>query len=133
MAELLIKAVDASHEDPAKDARGCYKRGDVVVVMPDGHQWGRMEGPPDFFVLKIPGMSAEEAAELVSPETKPTELPRGIDVTARRSRRIDCDSLPSEYRRAIAERGVIQLPKAIVDRYNKRKSTMLSKFAERSR
>src|ERR1043166_9865558 len=52
--ELLIKAVDASHANPVKD-QGCYKRGDVVIVMPDGHPWGREEGPPTFLVVKVPG------------------------------------------------------------------------------
>jgi hypothetical protein len=45
MAELLVKAISNSHIDPTKDQRGCYKRGDVVVVMPDGHQWGKEEHP----------------------------------------------------------------------------------------
>lgn len=36
MAELLIKAVDATHPDAEKDARGCYKRGDIFAVYPDG-------------------------------------------------------------------------------------------------
>ena len=60
MAELLIKAVDSFHSDPVKDLRGSYKRGDVVVVMEDGHVWGKEEhpktttyNPPHFFILKI--------------------------------------------------------------------------------
>ena len=56
MAELLIKAINASHPDPVKDRRGCYKRGDIVVVMPDGHEWGAKEGLPNFFKVKIPGV-----------------------------------------------------------------------------
>lgn len=36
MAELLIKAVDATHPNPTKDQRGCYKRGDVVMVLENG-------------------------------------------------------------------------------------------------
>ena len=40
MCTLLIKAVDANHSDPIIDRRGCYKKDDVVVVMPDGHNWG---------------------------------------------------------------------------------------------
>jgi len=79
MAELLVKAIDAVCTDPgkspaelaAKDARGCYKRGDVVVVMPDGHAWGAMEGPPKFWVVKVPGLSVEAAqAYLERSETR---------------------------------------------------------------
>jgi len=50
MAELLIRLKNNTHSDPAKD-RMCYKRGDIVVVKPDGHHWGRAEGLPDFAVI----------------------------------------------------------------------------------
>jgi hypothetical protein len=43
MAELLIKAVSHTHPDPIKNVRGCYKRGDIVVIKENGHQWGREE------------------------------------------------------------------------------------------
>ena len=42
MAELLIKVRDNIHRNPNED-RGSYKRGDIVVAMPDGHAWGRCE------------------------------------------------------------------------------------------
>ncbi len=42
MAELLVRTKDNAHRHPDKD-RAAYKRGDVVVIMPDGHKWGRME------------------------------------------------------------------------------------------
>jgi hypothetical protein len=54
MAELLLKAVDATHSNPTKDAAGCYKRGHIVVVMPDGHEWGLQERLPKFALLKFP-------------------------------------------------------------------------------
>ena len=56
MAEILIKATDNSVVDPVEDREGCYKKGDPVVVMPDGHGWGRKEGLPAFVILKIPGV-----------------------------------------------------------------------------
>ena len=46
MARLLVKAVDYVHPDPIIDKQAAYKRGDVVAVLPDGHVFGRMEGPP---------------------------------------------------------------------------------------
>lgn len=57
MAELLIKAVDASHPDPDKDEAGCYKKGDIVHVVDDGHEWGAKEGLPTFVVVKCPGLA----------------------------------------------------------------------------
>lgn len=53
VADLLIKAVDATNADPTKDRRGCYKRGDVVAVKPTGWQWGKEEGPPRFVRLTL--------------------------------------------------------------------------------
>lgn len=55
MSEILIKAIDAKHRDPAKDSRGCYKRGDPVLVMPDGQIWGRLETIPRFWRVRVPG------------------------------------------------------------------------------
>lgn len=43
MARLLVKAIDHTHPATDIDRQGAYKRGDVVVVMPDGHVWGRAE------------------------------------------------------------------------------------------
>ncbi|MCP4126928.1 MAG: hypothetical protein GY753_07690 [Gammaproteobacteria bacterium] len=60
MAELLIKAVDYAHADPEKDRCGAYKRGDVVVVMPDGHVWGGAEGLPKFLRVSLPGVTVAE-------------------------------------------------------------------------
>jgi hypothetical protein len=70
MAELLIKAVDATHSDPAKDSRGCYKRGDPVVAMPDGHSWGVREGLPKFVLLKVPGVTVAQAQQYIAPWTR---------------------------------------------------------------
>jgi hypothetical protein len=54
MAEILVKAVDATNSNPTKDLRGCWKQGMPVVVMNDGHEWGAEEGLPKFIILKIP-------------------------------------------------------------------------------
>ena len=53
-AEILVKAVDS-------DQSGGYKAGDPVVVMPDGHQWGKEEGYPKFKVVKVPDLSVADA------------------------------------------------------------------------
>lgn len=66
MAELLVKAIDGTNPDPAGDAL-CYKSGDIVVVAADGHLWGRRECLPDFLVVRIPGVSVEEAGQYLAP------------------------------------------------------------------
>lgn len=70
MAEFLIKAIDANHPDPGIDLAGCYKRGDIVLAKPDGWSWGKCEGPPKFNILKVPGMSIEEAEQYTKPHTE---------------------------------------------------------------
>lgn len=65
MAELLVKAVSATHSDPVTDARGCYKVGDPVLVMPDGHPWGAEEGLPKFWIVKVPGATVAQLADYV--------------------------------------------------------------------
>ena len=53
MAELLVMA--RSNPDP----RG-YQRGDVVLAMPDGHEWGRGElDEAVFLIVEVPGDPSE--------------------------------------------------------------------------
>ena len=60
MAEILVRVGSVSHADSGQD-RLCYKHGDVVVVVADGHEWGRLEGPPTFVVLRVPGVAVAAA------------------------------------------------------------------------
>jgi hypothetical protein len=53
MAEILIKAISVTNTDLVKDRRGCYKRGDPVVAVPDGHRWGRLETLPIFWRVRV--------------------------------------------------------------------------------
>lgn len=66
MAELLILNRDATPEQRS------YKRGDVVVVMEDGHLWGNSEGLPDFIRASLPGVAPEQVRDALT-------LPHQID------------------------------------------------------
>ena len=66
MAELLILNRDATTEQRS------YKRGDIVVVMDDGHEWGGAEGLPDFVRASLPGVPRAMLADVV---TMPHEIP----------------------------------------------------------
>lgn len=70
MAELLILNRDATPEQRS------YKRGDIVVVRDDGHQWGGAEGLPDFIRASLPGVPAASiGSSLILPhETAAAEL-----------------------------------------------------------
>ena len=56
MALLLMKATNATHSDPTKDQRGCYKRGDVVdVYEDDAHNGDLTQNPimPPFAMVRV--------------------------------------------------------------------------------
>ena len=50
----------------ARDYEKSYKKGDIVVVFPDGHKWGKEEGPPKFVIVKVPGMSVKEGRKYIA-------------------------------------------------------------------
>lgn len=57
MAELLILAQDS----PVADGPAKWYAARIVTVQEDGHEWGAKEGPPKFFILKVPGISKADA------------------------------------------------------------------------
>ena len=61
MAELLIKACDATHKDEVKDLQGCYKKGYVVVIRPDGWKWGKEElNKEKFYIIRVKDTKPED-------------------------------------------------------------------------
>src|SRR5574339_729768 len=59
---LLIKDSDATHIDPAKDLRGCYKRGDPVEVFP-GTKAIVLPPAPPFYVVRITNVTYAQAVK----------------------------------------------------------------------
>lgn len=55
MAQLLVFQRDNTHPDPITDRKGCYKIGDVVVVVEDSHVFGAAEIQHPFAVVSVPG------------------------------------------------------------------------------
>lgn len=103
MAELLIKAVSATHPDPVKQARGCYQQGDPVVVMPDGHEWGAAEGLPTFWIVKAPGVTVAEARAYIE---------QRADAVRRRNWNLNPADLPVALRDELLATGSITLTRA---------------------
>ncbi len=102
MAELLIKAIDDGvFSDVAKDRR-CYKKGDIVAIMPDGHEWGRKESLPKFLVVKTL-VSVEDMSRLVQSEySSLIDRKRHAVVESRRRYMFDFESiLPSSQLKAV--------------------------------
>lgn len=69
MAELLVRVVDKRNlNDPYKDAQ-LTKRGDVIVVCPDGWAWSVKEQTnPEWRIVKLPQMTVSEASVYLAPE-----------------------------------------------------------------
>jgi hypothetical protein len=84
MAEILVRLVNGSCDD----ARANPLRGMPVVVQPDGHEWGKCEGPPEYVVVKIPGVSPDEVRGYCQscpiPQARPM-LPRRTKYTLTRA------------------------------------------------
>lgn len=66
-AELLVQAVDGVYETSAK-------KGDVIVVRPDGWSWGREEGLPRYVVIKMPGVPVEDVKHYEETLTEQVEI-----------------------------------------------------------
>lgn len=62
MAEFLVKAQDST----AQESDGKWRAGRIVVVMPDGHEWGVKEGLPVFYLIKVLGVTVEDAKQYIS-------------------------------------------------------------------
>jgi len=120
MAELLIKAVDATIPDPTKDQRGCYKRGDIVVVMPDGHTWGKEEGLPKFVIVKIPGLSVAAVKQYAESEYPLGD--RSQKPVRRRRFKVPIDDLPANIKNEALNTGVVTVSKTKVANYVKDKT-----------
>lgn len=68
MCELLVRVKDKVSPDPYRDVK-LTKRGDVIVVMPDGWAWSSEERTnPDWRIFKWPSESIANASALLSPE-----------------------------------------------------------------
>lgn len=131
MAELLVKAVDAVHSNPTKDARGCYKRGDIVGVAPNGWQWGAKELKPPadggkFVVIKITDVSRAQIINWVRNhwdcEIDGLDFVDGNAVRRRRVR-IDVDLVPVSVRQTLNQTGQFTTTWAAIRQYVRNKRT----------
>ena len=62
MAELLIKNVDAWGDLSERS-----RKGDIIVVRPDGWVWGKEECPPRFVVVKLKGVAEKDVKHYEQP------------------------------------------------------------------
>jgi hypothetical protein len=130
MAELLVKAVNATHSDPTKDARGCYKRGDVIGVAPDGWSWGTLEKLPPaqggkFVVVKITDVTRAQVINWVRNNwgfNTDNPAPNLISI-ARRRLQLAVDLMPNNVRNTLNTTGTFSTTWAAVRQYVTNKLT----------
>jgi len=75
-----------------------YRRGDIIVVVDDAHEWGSAETLPNFLVVKIPSASLSKVKSWMD-EHRQDVIGPGIDigeyeVVGRRKWQFQVDSLP---------------------------------------
>jgi hypothetical protein len=117
MAEaLLFAANNTNHEDPAKDLRGSWKRGYLVVVKPDGWSWGREEDPAQtvaprtFVLLKFPGVSVASVEKYLAAQTDDAGGTLLVaQVVRRRLWQVQYAELPLAARNKLATTGVLTI------------------------
>lgn len=107
---------DKGAELSAKDRRGCYKLGDPVVVMPDGHEWGAEEGLPKFYIVKIPGLAVETAKKWIQ-HWEDTTDPAKPTIVQRRLYRLKVADIPTTIRKTLQQTGQVTVTLAQIRNY----------------
>lgn len=73
-AELLVRArphwmetADTTgwSKDQLKEKNTVTTKGSPIVVKPDGWKWGKKECPPNFIIIKLPGVTVEKCLKYI--------------------------------------------------------------------
>lgn len=104
MAILMLYDRDNTHPDPAKDARGCWKRGYIVQVFSDDQKLVIPPAEP-FLFIKVTGAPVDDyeswGTEPEYDETAKVDEMGALPVTRRRAYMLDLDVLPQEAQEAL--------------------------------
>jgi len=125
MALLLVMGINKTHPDPIKDARGCYKRGDIVDVYEDTkHSGDPIANPiaPPFFLVKVTGVTKAQVEKYLEPEMDSVDLTRRV---RRRRFRLDADSIPLAIRNQLVTNRYVEVTPAQIQNYLLNKQTGL--------
>lgn len=102
MAILVLIDRDASHADPEKDQRGCYKRGDIVAVHEDdAHDGDLIKNPVQapWYLIRVEGARKAQVERVLEPE-RTADTP-DARVTRRRKFGLNPADLPAAARQAL--------------------------------
>lgn len=94
MSAILVSLIDKHNpNDPALCAQ-CHKRGDGIVVMPDGHAWSERERThAGWRILGLPLVSESAASALLAPGRV---TPGSGKLPTRHAFYLDLDALPAD-------------------------------------
>jgi hypothetical protein len=105
MALFLIYGKNNTHADPAKDARGCYKIGDIVEVLDDSkHDGDLVKNPiaPPFYLVRITGVTKAQVEKYMAPYIDPATVGTERPVTLRRRlHNVEVASIPLAVRQKL--------------------------------
>lgn len=90
-----MRVVDKIGDDIYRDAQ-LTKRGDVIVVCPDGWAWGAEElSSPDWRIVRVPGLGMIEAEAMLAPETESSLIAEPSPLLRRRMFELNLDAVPT--------------------------------------
>jgi hypothetical protein len=78
--EALVQVEDRTLPDPAEDKKASLKKGDVLVIFPEGHAWSDAERE-GYLLLKLK-LTDKEAQKLVQPEMREKNANKPYSVSA---------------------------------------------------
>lgn len=104
--EILLRVKDKNTKNRKEFDWVATKRGDIIVVMPDGHLWGTAElSNPEWRIIRLPGVPWEVSFDWAEPA-----IHQGSHVSLARKYRINLECDAAKWLRdAIAMNGVITL------------------------
>lgn len=124
MAILVLIDRDATHENAEKDARGCYKRGDIVAVHEDSAHDGDLVRNPisaPWVLIKIAGVTKAQVERAIEPEFDADG--QDAKIITRRKFRLNPADLPAGVRQTIARDRYYETTLAQVRNFIKNKRT----------
>jgi hypothetical protein len=83
--ELVVRLYDKTHRDAVEDRTGCTKTGMIIALRDDGAKYGKDEGPPQYAIIKLPGVKRAEFEKYLLQEMDAT----GTNVYRARAYKVD--------------------------------------------
>ena len=127
MALFLVYGRNNTHPDPIKDARGCYKLGDIVEVLDDSkHDGDIVANPiaPPFYLVRITGVTKAQAEKYMDRYIDPATVGMENPVTLRRRKHnVEVNNIPAGVRATLLADRYIEFTWAQVKNYVRNKMT----------